>query len=301
MTESLNSSYKPNGPESELTMNELFGEIRSMLGTSSNKQIVEYLLEEEVFSLIKSNKERFEEEFIPFILSSSINSQIKSSLEEKDEFIWFENLTPIAKDLGDEVYEIVGPLITGLNVDSRHRQLITLVSKGKLLNLTTLDISWNLMGDEEAKALAESPHLANLTTLDIVYNRVGDEGAVAIANSPYLTNLTTLDVGYNNIGDEGAKALADSPHLAKLTTLDINSNAIGDEGAKALVESPHLVNLTHLNLEGNNIGDEGAMALIESPHLANLTTFKLSGYNLSQGMKDELTSRCNELGIKLNI
>ena len=71
-------------------------------------------------------------------------------------------------------------------------------------------------------------------------NRIGDEGARALAQSPHLASLTHLDQSFNGIGDEGAMALAQSEHLASLTQLNLGSNGIGEEGKRALSESVHL-------------------------------------------------------------
>ena len=105
------------------------------------------------------------------------------------------------------------------------------------VNATTLDLSYNKIGVEGARALALN--LANvkcLTTLDLSYNKIGDEGARALAlNIANAKCLTTLNLSYTNVGDEGARALALNLANAKcLTTLDLSGNKIGDEGARAL-------------------------------------------------------------------
>ena len=50
-----------------------------------------------------------------------------------------------------------------------------------------------------------------LQTLDLRYNNIGDEGARATADGVKSnTALQTLDLYGNRIGDEGAKAIADA-------------------------------------------------------------------------------------------
>ena len=57
-----------------------------------------------------------------------------------------------------------------------------------------LNLSFNQIGVEGVKALANAPHLANLQTLELEGNRFGDEGKSAIANSPHLNKLTKISV-----------------------------------------------------------------------------------------------------------
>ena len=116
---------------------------------------------------------------------------------------------------------------------------------GELVNLISLDLAGNNIGDDGARALAG---LVKLTSLDLAINEIGDDGARALAG---LVKLTSLDLAINEIGDDGARALAG---LVKLTSLDLPLNEIGDDGARALAG---LVNLTSLNLSGNAIGDDG--------------------------------------------
>jgi internalin A len=131
----------------------------------------------------------------------------------------------------------------------------------KLTSLTSLDLSRNSIGNEEAKALSK---LTTLSHLELSNNSLGDEGAVALSS---LANLDYLYLFNNEIEDEGAKALS---ALTTLSSLELSSNNIKDEGAKALSK---LTNLTSLGLSRNIIGDEGAKALST---LTKLTSLELS-------------------------
>ena len=136
--------------------------------------------------------------------------------------------------------------------------------------LFSLYLGSNEIGDEGARALAQSEHLASLTLLDLGNNEIRDEGARALAQSEHLASLSQLHLYENGIGDEGARALAQSPHLASLTHLDLYDNGIGEEGARALAQSPHLASLTKLDVRANRIGKEGKRALSESVHLSGM-------------------------------
>jgi Ran GTPase-activating protein (RanGAP) involved in mRNA processing and transport len=98
----------------------------------------------------------------------------------------------------------------------------------------------------------------SLTELNLYYNSIGDDGAKAIAEAlKDNTVLTTLYLGYNSIGDDGAKAIAEALKVnTVLTSLDLRSNLIGDDGAKAIAEAlkDNYV-LTTLDLDNNRIGD----------------------------------------------
>jgi Ran GTPase-activating protein (RanGAP) involved in mRNA processing and transport len=73
-----------------------------------------------------------------------------------------------------------------------------------------------------------------IKSLNLSYNNIGAEGAKALAANQ---SLSTLNLRANNIGDEGAKALAANQSLS---TLNLRYNNIGDEGAKALAETDPL-------------------------------------------------------------
>jgi hypothetical protein len=103
--------------------------------------------------------------------------------------------------------------------------------------LTTLDLGYNVIGDDGVKELAPVlKGMTALTTLGLSRNKLGYDGAKAFA--PVLqgmTALTKLNLEYNEIGDDGAKALAPVlKGMTGLTTLDLEKNKIGADGAKAL-------------------------------------------------------------------
>ncbi|HWO26635.1 MAG TPA: COR domain-containing protein [Kofleriaceae bacterium] len=139
----------------------------------------------------------------------------------------------------------------------------TAISKlASLTDLTCLDVSGNLLGDEGAHVLAS---LTGLTSLSVSANRIGHEGARSLAT---LTNLTFLDASANLLGVEGTRALT---ALTGLTSLELWGNQIEDGGARALAA---LTSLTALDASANSIGEDGARALAA---LTSLTTLDLLG------------------------
>ncbi|KAK3244582.1 hypothetical protein CYMTET_45810 [Cymbomonas tetramitiformis] len=147
--------------------------------------------------------------------------------------------------------------------------------------LEALELSWNNIGPEGARALAvaltpneEGVFNTSLNTLNLRNNDIGDEGAKALAyaltpneEGVFNTSLNTLDLYNNNIGPEGAKALAvtlapnaEGLFNTSLNTLDLAGNNIGPEGAKVLAvaltpnaEGVFNMSLNTLDLAGNKL------------------------------------------------
>ncbi|MFP3019778.1 MAG: leucine-rich repeat domain-containing protein [Wolbachia sp.] len=138
------------------------------------------------------------------------------------------------------------------------------LANGNLLNLTSLYLGGNNIGDQGAEALTK---LSNLTKLNLRNNNIGDEGVRALAK---LSKLTELDLARNKIGDQGAEALA---KLSKLTFLNLSNNKIHGSGAEALANG-NFPKLASLYLQGNNIDNQGAKALANG-NLLNLTSLYL--------------------------
>jgi len=133
-----------------------------------------------------------------------------------DEQVWQEQW---ASYIGDASRRLPAPLLTLKSLEGLEHAATLLPGC-----LFSLYLRGNRIGDEGARALAQSEHLASLAHLDLRGNRIGDEGARALAQSPHLASLTLLDLAYNGIGDEGTRALAQSEHLASLTHLDLGGN-----------------------------------------------------------------------------
>ena len=188
--------------------------------------------------------------------------------------------------------------------------------------ITSVKLSYNPLGDEGAKALAEmlggngaeSSGTVN-TTLEHVNLRSCSMGPVGVQHLAQAlcvnTSVKTLNLSYNPLDDEGAKALAEmlggngaessgtvntmehvelkgctigpvgAQHLAQalrvntsVKTLDLSDNPLDDEGAKSLAEmlggngaeSSGTVNTTleHVGLSNCSIGRVGAQHLAQA-------------------------------------
>ncbi|KAG0196550.1 hypothetical protein BGX28_009996, partial [Mortierella sp. GBA30] len=85
-----------------------------------------------------------------------------------------------------------------------------------------------------AVALSEALKInSTVTTLNLSYNSIGDNGAVALSEALKTNStLTTLDLRNNSIGSYGAVALSEALKTnSTLTVLDLRNNSIGDNGA----------------------------------------------------------------------
>ena len=185
-----------------------------------------------------------------------------------------------------DAWEFERGFVAGLNLARKElgaTGVAALVASRHLANISTLDLSFNLIGaagESGVEALANSPFLAHLMTLNLNNNAICAAGVEALAASPYLDNLTTLNLENNAIGtysllDAGMSALAASPLMTKLTSLDLDGNTIGTAGVAAFASSLWVTKLTKLNLRRNLIRASGAEALAQSRHLANLSILDL--------------------------
>ena len=69
-----------------------------------------------------------------------------------------------------------------------------------------------------------------LTSLNLEWNEIGAEGAKAIGDALQINSvLTELNLYRNEIGDEGAKAIGAALHVnSALTSLNLEHNPLGN-------------------------------------------------------------------------
>jgi len=130
--------------------------------------------------------------------------------------------------------------------------------------------------------------MAVVTTLDLGYNSIGVEGAKAIAEALKVNAvLTELHLSNNNIGVDGAKAIAEALKVnAVVTTLDLENNNIGPEGAIAIAEALKVnAVVTTLGLNSNDIGPVGAIAITEALKVNAVLTKLYLKYNMGEAGK----------------
>ena len=115
----------------------------------------------------------------------------------------------------------------------------------------------------QLKDLTALQALTQLTTLNLGYNQITDEDAKALAN---LTNLTSLSLMDNNITD-----LTFLTNLTALTSLNVSQDADNPNKITSLKPLAKLVNLSTLVLDNNNISDLSPLRNITAiPQLMSL-------------------------------
>ena len=142
-------------------------------------------------------------------------------------------------------------------------------------NLESLDVGWNEVGNETAKALADTTSFSGLKTLILERSYIEIEGLKKMVQGDLMDQLQELNISANKLKDEAVQMIASTPKWKALKILRLSQNMFGDPGAKALGESTSLSGLTHLYAGRNYFGNEGAQAIHESKTLINLKTLVL--------------------------
>ena len=142
-------------------------------------------------------------------------------------------------------------------------------------NLEYLDVGWNEVGNETAKALGEATSFSALKTLILERSYIEIEGLKQMVQGDLMDQLLELNISANKLKDEDVQLFASASKWRSLKILRLSQNMFGDTGAKALGESTSLAGLTHLYAGRNYFGNEGAQAIHESKTLTNLKTLVL--------------------------
>jgi Leucine-rich repeat (LRR) protein len=142
-------------------------------------------------------------------------------------------------------------------------------------DLEALDVGWNEVGNETAKAIGETTSFTGLKKLEMERGYIELEALKEMVQGDLMDQLQELDLSANKLKDVGVQVLASASKWKALKVLKLSQNMFGDEGAKALGESDSLAGLTHLYVGRNYFGNEGAQSIHESEKLTNLKTLVL--------------------------
>lgn len=171
----------------------------------------------------------------------------------------------------------------------------------KNISITSLDLSFNPLGDGGAEALAEALRptdfaFCTLERLVLRRCRVGARGAVALGRSLRGNEtLHVLNLSGNRVGDPGAAALAEA--LARSTgsglgiqVLTVSDGGIGSSGMAALAAAlADNGNVTEFRACGNRCGDDAANPVsLALRRQATLVLLQLSGCALGDGAAQTL-------------
>ncbi|EFC47156.1 hypothetical protein NAEGRDRAFT_47484 [Naegleria gruberi] len=174
-------------------------------------------------------------------------------------------------------------------------------------NITSLNVSFNYIGNKGVKLLANCADFGQLQHLNLRSNGINFEGINALSKSEFIKNLKSLNLRFNNLGKESFEVLTESENFKNLTELNLynSTNAssnrprrafmmeyrTNDESYQKLVKSPYLKNLKSLNLRYCDIGNAFAIELSNNIEMRNLTTLNLQhNYIGDEGLRHLSTS-----------
>lgn len=120
-----------------------------------------------------------------------------------------------------------------------------------LSNLQKLDLTACDLTPISGLALAACPTLVNLRSLKLSLNQIGDDGLAAIARSNNFGNLVELDLASNQITNLGANAVAQSSTLVSLQRLNLRANGIRNSQLSDPNNFTHLSRLREVDLRNN--------------------------------------------------
>eukprot|EP01105_Mastigella_eilhardi_P023743 TRINITY_DN603_c2_g1_i1.p1 TRINITY_DN603_c2_g1~~TRINITY_DN603_c2_g1_i1.p1 ORF type:complete len:968 (+),score=210.65 TRINITY_DN603_c2_g1_i1:40-2904(+) len=163
------------------------------------------------------------------------------------------------------------------------------------LALTELNIGYNSIGVEGARALAEALRVnITLRVLNAPGNKFGDAGVIALAGALKESNsIESLNVASNGVGFEGIVALCSALQSnSTLTSLSIQYNNCGPQGAQhiaALIKGNSRI--VELNLGGTVLENAGAAAVATAACCnSSLKKLVLSFNGINDGCIKELSS-----------
>ncbi|GCC33448.1 hypothetical protein chiPu_0011917 [Chiloscyllium punctatum] len=176
------------------------------------------------------------------------------------------------------------------NLDKRSVESLFKILKHSK-DLTELDLSCNLLGDEGVQYLRDSlPKLQVLKVIDVSNNRISPAGVLYLVESLYTcSNVTEVEVSLASPGRslikfarrcekkvcsvkeckfkerELSKLFSIIEQCTHLTELNLTRNMMGDEGLRSLVEVvTNLKDLKELNLQRNGISLAAMESLLEA-------------------------------------
>lgn len=270
-------------------MNELFGELRSLLGSPQvpkEQDLVPLLLK-----AYQLSSDEYNETWMPYLSQHEL-PRFRTSIDEYDAV---EPLVPLGFELS---IELVG-------VSESDLERLNSMSFAKLTHFEVhMYFSWTKhleVGEVEFLRFLSRPDLSNLQfillhgmglserffeqffqinfpklrVLRLSQNRIGDAAIEVLTQAKYLNNIIFLDFRYNELKNKSCKLLAECAGLTGLTGLALGYNKLTVVGIEHLCKSQHLINLKYLNLIAVRMGTRGTEALAKSYLIKNLKMLNL--------------------------
>jgi uncharacterized protein (TIGR02996 family) len=190
------------------------------------------------------------------------------------------SLNRVGNDAFTDLAAATFPCLRHLDLRTSHIDAAaarSLAAAGWLAQLETLDLSsYNLLGDDGVRALAESGVWAGLRVLRLSLLSCTSAGVRAVAACPHLAGLRELILRGTEPGTSCLGELARSSGLGNLRRLDLDGHCTaGDNEIRTLVSSPLAASLRSLGLRG--LSQEGVTTLLSAPTLGGLSRLALGG------------------------
>lgn len=280
---------------SEETMEELFGELRSLVHAHKDGQWLTALTEL-IERAVACDRARYMAQWRDYIMSSvSFEEMYWSVIELREARRWAEHLPSLP--LHHTLYprqRIYDRLHENPFLDE------------DLALLSSLSVSYSGLGIEHIAWLGESPHLSTLRKLDLRYNDLFVRGTLKLCemhnmpalreldlsnnritrravqglmqDNPFMQHMKSLVLSRNNFGREELHALFVEGKNTSLEALDLSSNnALRGHHLEALhARDAYAFTLRELRLDENRVSAEGASNLARAPALSGLERLHLS-------------------------
>jgi Ran GTPase-activating protein (RanGAP) involved in mRNA processing and transport len=195
-------------------------------------------------------------------------------------------------------------------------KLVGLIKRLSFVNLSTIDLSSQYLGNEDLIAVLDALQLKanHIQTLVILgdsalppLNKTAIQRIANFLKNSTVTDLSlqgcqiqafdiqwlaralpyssiqSLDLSDNNISDEGTKGVALGLLGSQVKDLDLGGNNIDDEGANGIGQVLNRSQVQFLRLRGNNIGAEGVQGLAQGLQGSQVQTLDLSGNKIGNG------------------
>jgi uncharacterized protein (TIGR02996 family) len=154
-----------------------------------------------------------------------------------------------------------------------HRRMIVLDhflnwSEDQLNRAPLWEFHVNLRPPERIDELTRSPRLRRLGFIGLW--TMTDQQAVALANTPHAVNLAEIHCRHGVMTGAGMRALARSDHLPHLTVLRVDTAWVSETFAVELLKSPLVKRLKLLDLSGCDTVEPEAIDLLRERFPAQL-------------------------------
>lgn len=160
------------------------------------------------------------------------------------------------------------------------QDIVALMRTSWCTQLTSLDLSYNRLGDQGVWALNPIGHVLSLKKLVMQGCLLGPQAADYIRRSSWFEHASYVDLANNRLAGPGVERLFEQAHVPCLETLNLSSNAVGPRGIRALTGARSIGALRTLDLSRNPLGLKGATLLSSWTQAERLTTLCVRGTSL---------------------